>query len=423
MLSAVARRCGASAPTLCRPRSRGAAEGVGLAGGSDAVGVGVADGSAVGGVRLRRRLRCGRGRRRGGLGLLGAAADGEGRREGHGEQGRQRCPRHPSIVGTRRLTVRLRHAVVGRAVRRQSLGWSGPGPRSGTRVMCVRREGWRRCGGVVRRRTAASAGGAARVRPRGGRLHRRLARPRHGPHQTAPRSSPPSSPSASTARTNALAAYRSTVADVERHLPGPRGQAPRLARPGADACRDRVRRPGPRRVPRAPHRPALAARRGLHPAGRRAARRARCRLRRRLLPRCAPGVQRRRPAAVHAVRRLADGHLLQQGARELRADAQPRPGRARGRRHQLDVRAVRRGRVVRHPAAPRHQGRAHRAHPPGAVAVHRVRRRVGVRRRGRPQVAGVLQRRLPGCAGADPGAAPQPAGHPRARTSSPRPPR
>ena len=60
-------------------------------------------------------------------------------------------------------------------------------------------------------------------------------------------------------------------------------------------------------------------------------RRARRRLRRRLLPRRAAGVQPRQPAAVHALRHLADGHLLQHRARRLRADAGPRAARPPGR--------------------------------------------------------------------------------------------
>ena len=48
------------------------------------------------------------------------------------------------------------------------------------------------------------------------------------------------------------------------------------------------------------------------------------------------GVQRRQPAPVHALRHLADGDVLQQGARRLRPDGgaagstyRPRPRRAR----------------------------------------------------------------------------------------------
>ena len=50
------------------------------------------------------------------------------------------------------------------------------------------------------------------------------------------------------------------------------------------------------------------------------ARRARRRLRRRLLPRRARGVRRGPRPAVHALRHLADGHLLQHRARRLRGD-------------------------------------------------------------------------------------------------------
>ena len=60
-----------------------------------------------------------------------------------------------------------------------------------------------------------------------------------------------------------------------------------------------------------------------------AARRARRRLRRRLLPRRPAGVQRRQPAAVHALRRLADGHLLQHATWSTSTGWRPRARRAR----------------------------------------------------------------------------------------------
>ena len=67
----------------------------------------------------------------------------------------------------------------------------------------------------------------------------------------------------------------------------------------------------PRRLPRRPRRPGLPARAGRHPADRRAARRARRRLRRRLLAGRAGGVLLRPRPAVHALRHLAVGRLLQ----------------------------------------------------------------------------------------------------------------
>ena len=75
----------------------------------------------------------------------------------------------------------------------------------------------------------------------------------------------------------------------------------------------------------------------------RAPRRARGRLRRRLLPRRHRGVLRRRRPAVHALRRLADGHLLQHPPHRLRPDACTRAARAGGAggARRLDLRAVR----------------------------------------------------------------------------------
>ena len=114
---------------------------------------------------------------------------------------------------------------------------------------------------------------------------------------------------------------------------------------------DRGRRGAPRRLPGEPRRPGHPAGRAADPARRRAARRAWGRLRRRLLPRRAAGVQRRRPAPVHAVRHLADGDLLQHPAGRLRPDGGPRPAVPRG-AGGLDARDVHRGRPVRQPAGP-----------------------------------------------------------------------
>ena len=85
------------------------------------------------------------------------------------------------------------------------------------------------------------------------------------------------------------------------------------------------------------------------------------------------GVQRRQPAAVHAVRHLADGDLLQQGPRRLRPDGGAgastyRRGRGGRGPADLDLRPVRRRRRLRHPPAPRHQGRVRRADAARALA-------------------------------------------------------
>ncbi len=161
----------------------------------------------------------------------------------------------------------------------------------------------------------------------------------------------------------------------------------------------------------------MAAAGEAHPAGRPAPRRAGRRLRRQLLPRRDRGVQRREPAAVHALRHLPDGDLLQQGPRRLRPDGAPGPRRTRRGRGgrgpaDLELRPVRRRRRLRHPPAPRHQGRVRRSHARGTGAVHLLRRRPDVRRRERSEVAGVLRRRHEGRAGALTGAVPQPHPHP-----------
>ena len=90
-------------------------------------------------------------------------------------------------------------------------------------------------------------------------------------------------------------------------------------------------------------------------------------------------------------------------ARGLDAGARTTGGAAA----RVDLRAVRRRRRVRHPAAPGHQGRLRRPDAARAGAVHLLRRRPDLRRRHRPDVAGVLRRRAPARAGADARAAPQ----------------
>ena len=82
---------------------------------------------------------------------------------------------------------------------------------------------------------------------------------------------------------------------------------------GHDGLRRSIERgrAGARRLPRVAARPAVVRRERPDRARRHAARRARRRLRRRLLPRRPRGVQQRQPAAVHAVRHLAAGDLLQ----------------------------------------------------------------------------------------------------------------
>ena len=86
--------------------------------------------------------------------------------------------------------------------------------------------------------------------------------------------------------------------------------------------------------------------RDAQPAHRRPARRPRRRLRRRLLAAGARGLRQRPRAPVHALRHLADGHLLQHRARRLPGDGRARPRRTHRRRrgpHQeadLDPRAV-----------------------------------------------------------------------------------
>ncbi len=180
-----------------------------------------------------------------------------------------------------------------------------------------------------------------------------------------------------------------------------------LAHRGRADQRAQGRRGRPRRLHGLPRRPGLAAGGGADPAGGPAARRARRRLRRRLLARRAPGVQRGRPAPVHAVRHLADGDLLQQGTGRLRQDGGPGdlgPGGAA----RLDLRPVLGGRRLRDPAAQGHPWGVRRADHRVAGAVHHVRRRPGVRRRHQPHLARVQRRHQPGRAGALARAAPQP---------------
>ena len=126
-------------------------------------------------------------------------------------------------------------------------------------------------------------------------------------------------------------------------------------------------------------------------SGRHPARRARRRLRRRLLARRPRGVQQRQPPAVHAVRRLAPGGLLQREHGRLQPDGDPRARRPE-RPPALELGPVRDGGEVRGASLPRHQGRRDRPDPAGARAVRLLRRRRPLRRRHRPDVAG-LQRR------------------------------
>ena len=166
-----------------------------------------------------------------------------------------------------------------------------------------------------------------------------------------------------------------------------------------------------RRLHGVARRPRLAPGAAGQPAGRRAARRARRRLRRQLLPRRAARVQRGQPAPVHALRHLADGHLLQQGAHRLREDDPARARRARPQRgrHPLVLRPVRRRGRLRHaPPAP-HPRRARRPHAAQPRAVRLLRWRGAVRRRGGAHVAGVLRRGHPRRPGAHARAAPRPA--------------
>ena len=165
-----------------------------------------------------------------------------------------------------------------------------------------------------------------------------------------------------------------------------------------------VRRPAPRSRPRstAATCPTCSSSRAAtcaalraddaEPPGRRPARRARRRLRRRLLPRRARGLRRRPRAAVHAVRHLADGHLLQHARSSTSTDGRARPAGAqpgRGRGATLrsrcgtstDVRG--RGRV-RHPPAQGHRGLLRRPHAARPRAVHLLRRRRALRRRRDP---------------------------------------
>ncbi len=82
--------------------------------------------------------------------------------------------------------------------------------------------------------------------------------------------------------------------------------------------------------------------------------------------------------------------------------ASARARRPRRRAARLDLRPVRRRGRLRHPPAPGHQGRAHRADARGAGPVHLLRRRPGVRRRDGPHVARVLRQHHPGRARAAP---------------------
>ncbi|CAA9393402.1 MAG: hypothetical protein AVDCRST_MAG06-1742, partial [uncultured Nocardioides sp.] len=184
------------------------------------------------------------------------------------------------------------------------------------------------------------------------------------------------------------------------------GRARAVAGPRRGRAGGRRRR-RPRRVhglAPGPARPDVARGRA---AGRGAARRAGRRLRRRLLPRRRGGVRPRRPAPVHAVRRLARGDVRQHRARRLREDGGPRPQRpaARG---LLEPRRVHRGGGVRVPSGPRHPRHPrllHRADPARADALHLLRRRPGLRRRRRAHLLDPLRRRHPGRPRAQPGGA------------------
>ena len=215
---------------------------------------------------------------------------------------------------------------------------------------------------------------------------------------------------------------------LQRHQPGqPRPDA-QLSQPRRDGLRAarrlRQREGAARRVPGLAGRPGLAAAAAPHPAGRRAARRARRRLRRRLRPRRAGGVQRRQPAAVHALRHLPDGHLLQQRPRRLRrrcaTAAATRPTRTSDNPRWTFDQFTAAAEFATHPRAGTRgvyvDPIAGRPRP-----VHLLRWWPALRRRPGPDLAGLLQQRHPGRADPGAAAAAQPPRHADADASSPRP--
>ena len=187
---------------------------------------------------------------------------------------------------------------------------------------------------------------------------------------------------------------------LQRHQRRGHGQDQGLRHPRRPDRGARQRR-GARRLPGQPRRPRRPAGAEAQPADRRPARRARRRLRRRLLAAGARGVRQRPRAAVHALRHLADGHLLQQRARRLRGDGRARPRRPHRRRRgprqeaDLDPRAVPDRGGLRQPPAPRHRRLLRRADAARAGAVHLLRRRQDLRQRRRADLAGLLLRRHP----------------------------
>ncbi|WP_278256997.1 hypothetical protein [Nocardioides convexus] len=125
--------------------------------------------------------------------------------------------------------------------------------------------------------------------------------------------------------------------------------------------------------------------------------------RRRLRPGGRRGVLGRRRPAVHAVHGLADGHLLQQGARRLRRDEGPGPAGPEAGPLGVELQRVPGRGGVRQPAARRHPRGLHRAHPARPRAVHLLRRRRGLRRRHPADQSRARRGRLDRRAAPDPG--------------------
>ncbi len=182
----------------------------------------------------------------------------------------------------------------------------------------------------------------------------------------------------------------------------------------ADLPEPRVAGGGPRHVGRTRRLPGLAPgprpdrHRGLEHAAAGAARRARGRLRGRLLPRRAAVLLRRRRPAVHAVRPRAHRRVLQHRPDRLRGHGRARPAGAADRPARLEPGDVRRRGRRGHPAPPAHPRGPRRADAARARAVRLLRRRPALRRRGRAHLAGPGRRRRPGGTDRDPRAAAQP---------------